>query len=1328
MTKTAGSSDKAQRTRRPKTDSDKDATKSRKDEKKERERKRNFATFSASLYHTAPAGLNEPPAMLDADLAAPTRQNDQPDPPAMLDGDHSAPAMLEAVYTDISLPVLNGVIQDEEMHITADLDIEGEDTFEDAEEAAEKNEISSVMREYLLKIQKRIKTELSDKTMDKWLLVLLRNDEWWIEVKRAKQVCKKLDLNFSEPSYYRDVRVWFPEKEFGQNCMPTCVSCNSNAQVAVHGYFNKSPARRVVSLQTHYYVMSRRYICHTCKSLNQDRKKIQYTFMGYNSKVLENLPDGKGDDFPAFLTHQSAVDKLIVNLQRPLHDKGVRPHALSEMLLELHSKRYYDDYIKRERLLAKKKLLNVTTPADMFSTFADKSKYNGAVPTGKYLASVYNKYGESLHAHYDREVKKRGCDQFNIDASYKAPKHLCQHHGKPIFNALVTATNRFRETRLQQLAVTDGHDQLRPALRAMLDTMTQYGQPHPTIAFTDNVLRDRAMLVEEIKSLQVTQKELDEFSKSHGTSDVFESNEALASPDKLTDTAPAPCRIDRSHMSTLPDLNARLTPEEAMEGLVVDIVPSHGYVPEMATRGALGTMTNSKTLISQDGFAPKYVRANGKTSCIVEVTKVYSPSLLVPGMKKNGVKACLGDCGDPPFRLVFPLKMLKKHVESDHVRNYPDRTLGLAPPGVTPPAATAAAPSMTTNPTTEPAEMMDEDDGEVLTNTDPIIEWDADILAEARDDAGEDNPTIFDSVDEERPRDEEMDPTNLELIECVELLAAAANSGNTNGLGNTKAFICDNLDDPPDSIEDNFSAVVGDSFHKIKRPYVPIEHEVNKPFWVALMRAWFCWNEKKLENVIRILKENGWDDEDVKNKMYYKPRFFQELVERRVLPPRQLYWRVRAVYVKFGNRIDAKSKKPLFNKNAWKTANSVLKEILRGEASDPPGFNFYTQRLNAKGEPKTNSYGIQLLDCHRGTSDVENQHKQYVTTFGTWHTGVETSCTLLRERRHRHNDRMSQKYRVGYPKIGHYDTWKVDLLQIMVEQNHGVLLFPYWVNANDFKDTNESFDIVALQSTELHEAVNNINLDPKVLGKLSSELKFVAKGMGVPLPFLPVHGKEEMQLFVQLILTATAAFNADEMALQWCNHVNGVTIFPKLPVYLREYHVIYLKNKRVKDAVKSMKSHVELLEVINKELVPEDLANTETEDCAMDGIEIETEEVIAVATAGEARPVASTGWQIVPLPSVMPRAELIARRPLGIGPPVVGGTAIGFITEAPGVPLVRSKGQRGKDTKQRSKRSCKRCKQNDGPKATTCRGRNGGSKGGVTACQHFGDNGESRSV
>jgi hypothetical protein len=31
-----------------------------------------------------------------------------------------------------------------------------------------------------------------------------------------------------------------------------------------------------------------------------------------------------------------------------------------------------------------------------------------------------------------------------------------------------------------------------------------------------------------------------------------------------------------------------------------------------------------------------------------------------------------------------------------------------------------------------------------------------------------------------------------------------------------------------------------------------------------------------------------------------------------------------------------------------------------------------------------------------------------------------------------------------------------DLRQLLVENNHGLMLFPYWVNASDYKETNES--------------------------------------------------------------------------------------------------------------------------------------------------------------------------------------------------------------------------------------------------------------------------------
>jgi hypothetical protein len=92
----------------------------------------------------------------------------------------------------------------------------------------------------------------------------------------------------------------------------------------------------------------------------------------------------------------------------------------------------------------------------------------------------------------------------------------------------------------------------------------------------------------------------------------------------------------------------------------------------------------------------------------------------------------------------------------------------------------------------------------------------------------------------------------------------------------------------------------------------------------------------------------------------------------------------------------------------------------------------------------------------------------------------------------------------------------------------------------------------------------------------------------------------------------------------------------------------------------------------------------------------------------------------------------------GHGPPIVLGTVICLITEAPDAPICRDTGQWGKDSKPRAKRQCHCCKVYDGPNtatcrcgnsgsksgAATCRGGNCGSKSGAAAYQYFGENGK----
>ncbi len=204
MTKTAGSSDLRPRTRRKKTEIQK--VESRK-EKEKRKRKleaelREKNKAKGPLFPAAPARRNEPDA-------------DQPEPLDMRDGsdDDDDDEVDSNLYVDIAEPGLlpSNTRSVQEYNITADLDIEGDDNFEDAEEEVnEENDINSVMGLYLLAIQKRIRKEISDKNMssqDKWLHKLLKDDEYLIEVKRAKLICKKLLLHFSERYYYSLVSV-----------------------------------------------------------------------------------------------------------------------------------------------------------------------------------------------------------------------------------------------------------------------------------------------------------------------------------------------------------------------------------------------------------------------------------------------------------------------------------------------------------------------------------------------------------------------------------------------------------------------------------------------------------------------------------------------------------------------------------------------------------------------------------------------------------------------------------------------------------------------------------------------------------------------------------------------------------------------------------------------------------------------------------------------------------------------------------------------------------------------------------------------------------------
>jgi hypothetical protein len=727
------------------------------------------------------------------------------------------------------------------------------------------------------------------------------------------------------------------------------------------------------------------------------------------------------------------------------------------------------------------------------------------------------------------------------------------------------------------------------------------------------------------------------------------------------------------HLIEKADLTARITSKDAVAGTSVNIVPPHGKAinnQSMTLRAGVGQICEG------EAWEPPSEKCLHRTKTrrkdprrVVTVAKVSAANLIVPGIWFKPIdgskrKAILGDFGTVPFKVELPLTMLQPMVETIDSQATTTATIPVAD-----------IEMHGTQPTTA---------GAVLTDIQQTI---AELTTNSR-------WSVVDGPEEQNRSDSEL---RAEL-DADEIAAV-----------NELLVICDasrmipegpdvKLSPAPVEIIDKYQACLGDNFHYQQRPRVPVRHEIKKQYYVSLTNAFFVWSEEHLEKAKEALRtQEKMTDEQIQLKMFYDLDYFLKCVPRKIPAPSLLYWRVRGVFATYGPMIDSTSKKPLFNDTAWKKADGVLKEILAGHVSDPPGFSFYTQKIGKNGKPNTNKHGLPIYSCNRGTNLTETYHKQLLNQIGTWCTGTEMADTLRAEHRHRYNHFTSERKRAGFPRIGHVDTWLIDCLQILHEENHIKILFPFHSNTSDYLDTEESFDTIALQSTELTNAVNALEL-PKTF-KMTPEQQYLAKQQGVIICFTPLATKEEKQLFVRLLMSQPGAFDENAMALSWVVHVNGSSIFPKDAVYLRTHHEEWSRNRRREDAVKAASGKTNALVRLNERLRPRQqqcipVADTESSEGNHDSSPFDAEWI----EPGEP-------------PFLQPAVEIAPR-----GPHYVGGMQIGNGNPQSEQPRQYSRGERGPDRHRRAPRRCARCVQYFGSNAAVCIGR---SRLGAGACQYF---------
>ena len=616
-------------------------------------------------------------------------------------------------------------------------------------------------------------------------------------------------------------------------------------------------------------------------------------------------------------------------------------------------------------------------------------------------------------------------------------------------------------------------------------------------------------------------------------------------------------------MKDLPDLTKRLTVDEAKVGVKIDLVPATGTMSAacLATRSAIGIIVDASECKSPSGVTPELAKA-GDGCVVVQFDRILSPGLKLPRYKHDGESATLSHFQDA--RAVVPVRMLRAYTESDKVRSTP----------IDEPCQRVTIPVSGTA-----TEKSIEDSWSPWTEAKAAADAKAEVTGEGNmykvteSEIDKFNLSTSD-IDMIRAAIQQSEPTTDEVVYTVSTPKSSKSS---------TILPCEGLSlaPMPDEIKDYFSSILGDVFHAMDRTKVPVKHEAKKAFFVALRDAFLVWNEDKINELEMKMKKDGMTDDEIKSARYYSPYLYRDCVDRVVPPPSVLYWRVRAVYVLYGNMIDSKTKQPLFNATSWKKADNVLNKIRRGFYSDPPGIQWYTRRQNEDGSTTTNKYGMETYDCARGTNALESYHKDLTTTFASWGEGIETSACLLRMRRHRSNQRCSERKRFGYSRTGHFDGWLLENVKLLVLKNHGVLLYPGRISSSEFRSTSEGFDVLPLQQFDVHDALIKRceEIDVPVLS--SRDLRYLHESTGTPLPFLPVSANETK--YFSKYAQTQSKFDPHKAAVYWNrNYVDGVNVMPKLECHMRDYLKQWERIQRIKQSFEQCSDGRGMLEKLNK--------------------------------------------------------------------------------------------------------------------------------------------------
>jgi hypothetical protein len=411
-------------------------------------------------------------------------------------------------------------------------------------------------------------------------------------------------------------------------------------------------------------------------------------------------------------------------------------------------------------------------------------------------------------------------------------------------------------------------------------------------------------------------------------------------------------------------------------------------------------------------------------------------------------------------------------------------------------------------------------------------------------------------------------------------------------------------DDIIDEVFKVLTRVLGDAFHVMDRVKVPMHHDFKIAYFRALRAAIFLFNPEDVANVKRSLKietdPKAWD-----RLLAFHFKFIAERVRRRIPDPDMLFERVQHVFNTFQDTKDAKTGKPLFNEAAKHKSKLVLKLIKSGLLSDPPGYSFYAKKMNSNGLPMKDKYGLQLYRSIRGTSLLESLHQFLTRSFGHTRSAPFYSDSLLTLVTHGYNWRTSIRNRPGFVKLRHYDGLAIDRVNEFYEKCFGKVKYPNWRSTNDSLPHNllpgtSLFGIVKMPGTTGNTTM--VKNSVVQVAKIKNSDDYLSLRQGTDIPFKPVEGKIENELFVTFIKqainssTSLSSFQTFvDIADEWSRQARGKdnSIYMKRAIHIARRYKRYRDNLSKREAFNT----TEAQQTINAlEHAPTDVSMDHAED------------------------------------------------------------------------------------------------------------------------------------